>query len=130
MEILSKALHEEQTLKQNKNTNGESGDPKMKFNFKDHQWHYKASEDDENRQAKKIWCKQQALLLASKVDRKTINDLLLKEQDVFHSTPKYLAVTKRLYRPFADQMNFNGLDDSTQDGTDSVVDCSTEWGGQ
>ena len=93
-------------------------------------WRFNASEDDEKRKAKKIWCKQQALLLASKVDRKTINELLLKEQDVFQDTPKYLAVTKRLYRPFADQMNLNRLDESTNDDTESVVDCSTEFGGQ
>ena len=55
--------------------------------------------------------------------------MLLKEQDVFQNTPKYLAVTKRLYRPFADQLNYNRLEESTQGGTDSVVDCSTEWGG-
>lgn len=67
--------------------------------------------------------------MASKVDRKTINELLLKEQDVFQDTPKYLAVTKRLYRPFADQMNLNRLDESTNDDTESVVDCSTEFGG-
>ena len=47
--------------------------------------------------------------MASKIDRKTINDVLLKEQDVFIDTPKYLAVTKRLYRPFADQYNANSL---------------------
>lgn len=42
-------------------------------------WQYRASDDDEKRAKKKVWNKQQALLLASKVDRKTINDLLLKE---------------------------------------------------
>ena len=65
-------------------------------------WKFNATEDDEKRKAKKVWNKQQALLLASRVDRRTINDLLLKEQDVFQDTPKYLAVTKRLYRPFHD----------------------------
>lgn len=46
-------------------------------------WKFTASEDDEKRKAKKVWGKQQALLLASKVNRSTINKLLLKEQDVF-----------------------------------------------
>lgn len=80
---------------------------------KERMWHLSGCNEERFRKSKKVWSKQQALILASKVDRKTINDLLLKEQDVFSDTPKYLAVTKRLYRPFADQYNFKKLDEST-----------------
>ena len=92
-------------------------------------WKFVASEDDEKRKAKKVWSKQQALLLASRIDRRTINEMLLKEQDVFVDTPKYLAVTKRLYRPFADQRMYSRLDASTDDESVSQIDCSTEFGG-
>ena len=67
--------------------------------------------------------------MASKVDRRIVNDMLLKEQDVFEDTPKYMAVTKRLYRPFADQYNYNCPAESTKQDSESVVDCSTEFGG-
>ena len=39
-------------------------------------------------------------MLASKVNRNAINEMLLKDEDVFHDTPKYRAITKRLYQPF------------------------------
>ena len=92
-------------------------------------WRFNTSEEDEKRRKKKVFNKQQALLMASQVDRKTVNEMLLKEQDVFTNTPRYLAVTKRLYRPFADQLNYQRLDQSTTNDTDSVVDASTEFGG-
>ena len=58
------------------------------------------SEDDEKRKAKQVWHRQQAIMLASKVNRNAINEMLLKDEDVFHDTPKYRAITKRLYQPF------------------------------
>ena len=63
-------------------------------------WQYNASEEDEKRRQRKVWHKEQALAMAAKVNRNHINEMLLKEQDVFEDTPKYRTITKRLYRPY------------------------------
>lgn len=124
MEVLSKTLKEASGSKNVASSHNAS----LNIDF-EKTWRFNASEEDEKRKARKVWSKQQALLMASKVDRKLVNEMLLKEQDVFVDTPKYLAVTKRLYRPFANQYNYSKLDESTQEDTESIVDGSTEWGG-
>ena len=63
-------------------------------------WRFKPSEEDHYREAKQIRAKKQALLLAAKVDRTAINEMLLEKTDRFRSTPKYAAVTQRLYQPY------------------------------
>ena len=41
-------------------------------------------------------------MLASRVDRSAINEMLLDKTDRFTTTPKYAAVTQRLYQPYKD----------------------------
>ena len=66
------------------------------------EWAFNPSMDDTYRERKKIDAKKEAILLASKVDRTAINDLVLSSKDDFVATPKYLSVTRRLYKPFPD----------------------------
>lgn len=86
MDILSQTL-KKQTLNSNQSKHDHSN-----IDFSQ-TWRFNASEEDEKKRAKKVFSKQQTLLMASKIDRTTINHILLKEQDVFVDTPKYLAVT-------------------------------------
>ena len=66
----------------------------------DKSWMFNPSLDDAYREKKKIDARKEAILLASRVDRSAVNDLLLKERNEFEPTPKYLSVTRRLYNPF------------------------------
>ena len=98
MDILSKTLKEEAW----KGDGSKLDHSNIDF---EQTWRFNASEEDEKQKVKKVYAKQKALIMSSRIDRKTINDMLLKEQDVFVDTPKYLAVTQRLYRTFAEQTN-------------------------
>ena len=66
-------------------------------------WQYNPSRDDEYRDKRKIDARKEAILLANRVDRSAINDMLLREKNEFEPTPKYLSVTRRLYQPFPDE---------------------------
>ena len=68
-------------------------------------------------------------MLASKVNRDNINEMLLKEEDVFHDTPKYRAITKRLYQPFELQAKRDHMEMRTADEEESIKDLnSVFWG--
>ena len=68
-------------------------------------------------------------MLASKVNRNAINEMLLKDEDVFHDTPKYRAITKRLYQPFELQAKRDRMDMATADEEESIKDLNTVfWG--
>ena len=68
------------------------------------EWAFNPSMDDTYRERKKVDAKKEAILLASKVNRKAVNELVLSHRDDFEPTPKYLSVTRRLYNPFPDTM--------------------------
>ena len=126
MDFLSRTLKEEG---EDATQAGEAGEAGKNIDFAT-SWRFNASEDDEKRKMKKVWHRQQVLMLASKVNRRTINEMLLKEQDVFQDTPKYMAITKRLYRPFEETYRQDRLDVSTADDSTSVKDLSSQfWGG-
>ena len=74
MEVLSKTLKDASGSK----TVASSHNASLNIEF-EKTWHFNASEEDEKRKARKVWSKQQALLMASKVDRKLVNEMLLKE---------------------------------------------------
>lgn len=42
-------------------------------------WSFNATESDDKRQEKKIWHKQRVLMMASRVNRSNINEMLMKE---------------------------------------------------
>ena len=83
----------------------------------DKSWMFNPTMDDEYRERKKIDARKEALLLANRVDRSAVNNILLKERTEFEPTPKYLSVTRRLYNPFPDMV-------STQKGMASTIDDS------
>ena len=51
---------------------------------------------------KKVNARKEAIRLAQTVDRRAINDILLRERTEFDVIPKYLSVTRRLYQPDAE----------------------------
>ena len=65
-------------------------------------WRFNATMDDTHREMKRVYARKEAIRLAQKVDRSAINDILLKERTEFDVKPKYLSVTRRLYRPEAE----------------------------
>ena len=71
----------------------------------DKSWMFNPTMDDAYKEKKKIDARKEAILLASRVDRSAVNDIMLKERTEFESTPKYLSVTRRLYNPFPDMMS-------------------------
>ena len=76
-------------------------DPKLDTN---ESWMFNPTLDDNYREKKKIDARKEAILLAKRVDRSAINDILLKEKNEFEPTPKYLSVTRRLYQPFPEEL--------------------------
>lgn len=42
-------------------------------------WKFKLSEEDEKRKVRQNWHKQQVIMLASKVNRNAVNEMLLKD---------------------------------------------------
>lgn len=67
MEFLSKTLKQERQVdKESKISSKHELSKALDFGAS---WRFQASEEDEKRRTKKVWSKQQALLIASKVDR-------------------------------------------------------------
>lgn len=42
-------------------------------------WNFVATDDDEKRKTKQNWHKKQVIMLASKINRNTVNEMLLKD---------------------------------------------------
>ena len=70
--------------------------------------------------------KKEAILLASKVNRTAINDLLLSYKDDFEATPKYLSVTRRLYNPFPDASTQGGMASTEDDSAPKDYEVGSE----